>query len=815
MRPHPIPTALVTLLAATAASAQSTWFVDAGGTPPGSGTREDPYTSIAYCVEQGTTLPGDEVVVAPGLYSETVALVDKPLAIRGSEGAAATIVEAHAPGSVFSLLRCDGARLEGLTVRLGTGTAAAQGTTGGGVSCDDTDLELVDCVVEQNEATVGGGLYVVRGSSLWLSGSTLSGNTAQYGGGLYAAASDVEIVDCRFDQNALAPAPAGLPQGGGLCVAGPSTLTLQASTVTGNGSTDDAVGGGIHLGDGVEATIDGCTISGNEAGYSHGSSLASQGGGVYSQAQVVVLGSTVADNRAFREGGGWMGPGELHDCVISSNRAYTGAGISGASLLVGCLITGNQTIPANGVCGGSAGGVKGGVLQACTLTSNLASLHGGGAGGAVLTDCVVSDNWAGVWGCGPQVHSGGGLYNCSAEACVIKGNRVDGGDTGLGKGGGAAQSTLVDCLLGENRAASWADSGFELVAMGGGAWSCTLTDCTLRGNIVGTTGTFGLSVGGGMHMGTATRCWFESNCAGEVGYFGLGGGAAAATVTHSVFVQNEAHHGGAAWKAVLQRCTLALNTAHDTGGAVSGHPAATPGAPGSASTLIDCISWENAPDELDPDTGLITATYSDVRGGYPGLGNIDADPRFWSLAARDFHLRADSPCIDAGDPLSPPDPDGSVADMGAFAFDPDHCGAPEVYCAAKESSLGCTPAISFTGAPTLSGDDDFFVTATQIVNQRPGIMIWGTSPAELPLFGGTLCVAAPIVRTGQQGSGGSAGPGQDCSGSFAFHFSQAYAADKGLVAGDRLYAQYWYRDPGHADGTGAGLTDALDFTLCP
>ncbi|MCX5643888.1 MAG: DUF362 domain-containing protein [Phycisphaerae bacterium] len=67
-----------------------------------------------------------------------------------------------------------------------------------------------------------------------------------------------------------------------------------------------------------------------------------------------------------------------------------------------------------------------------------------------------------------------------------------------------------------------------------------------------------------------------------------------------------------------------------------------------------------------------TVTYSDVEGGQSGVGNIDADPNFvvpgrWAdstdpnkpVAARDtkatwiggdYHLKAGSPCIDAGDP---------------------------------------------------------------------------------------------------------------------------------------------------------------------
>ncbi len=50
-------------------------------------------------------------------------------------------------------------------------------------------------------------------------------------------------------------------------------------------------------------------------------------------------------------------------------------------------------------------------------------------------------------------------------------------------------------------------------------------------------------------------------------------------------------------------------------------------------------------------------------------GCIDADPLFVDPENNDFHLSLGSPCIDTGDPASPPDPDGSRADMGAYYFE--------------------------------------------------------------------------------------------------------------------------------------------------
>lgn len=59
----------------------------------------------------------------------------------------------------------------------------------------------------------------------------------------------------------------------------------------------------------------------------------------------------------------------------------------------------------------------------------------------------------------------------------------------------------------------------------------------------------------------------------------------------------------------------------------------------------------------------------DYLGCGPGYGDISDDPFFVGGLPFDYHLTAESPCIDAGDPDSPPDPDGTRADMGAYPYD--------------------------------------------------------------------------------------------------------------------------------------------------
>jgi hypothetical protein len=110
--------------------------------------------------------------------------------------------------------------------------------------------------------------------------------------------------------------------------------------------------------------------------------------------------------------------------------------------------------------------------------------------------------------------------------------------------------------------------------------------------------------------------------------------------------------------------------------------------------VINCIFWYNGSDGISGSS--VDATYSDIEGGWPGQGNIDADPCFVDLGywdsndtpqnprddvwiEGDYHLLPGSLCIDAGDPDYVAEPnetdlDGKPRvkwgriDMGAYEF---------------------------------------------------------------------------------------------------------------------------------------------------
>lgn len=140
--------------------------------------------------------------------------------------------------------------------------------------------------------------------------------------------------------------------------------------------------------------------------------------------------------------------------------------------------------------------------------------------------------------------------------------------------------------------------------------------------------------------------------------------------------------------------------------------------------------------------------------------------------------------------------------------------AQSSHCSAKLHSLGCTPSISFTGMPCASGVDDFHVTASGVLNPKPGMLLWSLSPDALPFAGGTLCPQDPVTRTPTQYASGSPPPGVDCAGTCDFHFGHTYIASPSPAPGTEVFAPFWSRDRGIPPPSDVGLTDALRLVIC-
>ncbi|MCK5051883.1 MAG: PKD domain-containing protein [Candidatus Cloacimonetes bacterium] len=163
-------------------------------------------------------------------------------------------------------------------------------------------------------------------------------------------------------------------------------------------------------------------------------------------------------------------------------------------------------------------------------------------------------------------------------------------------------------------------------------------------------------------------------------------------ITNVIIKENVADWGGGIYVydnciPILTNVELTNNTAYSEGGGIICHIGCNPimqnltvsgnYSPSGAGIfvgtncnpeIINSIFWNNDSSEIYVSGGSVTITYSDIQGGWAGTGNINEDPLFIDPFNYDFHLTEDSPCIDAGDPNSPLDPDDTIADMGAYYF---------------------------------------------------------------------------------------------------------------------------------------------------
>jgi hypothetical protein len=309
-------------------------------------------------------------------------------------------------------------------------------------------------------------------------------------------------------------------------------------------------------------------------------------------------------------------------------------------------------------------------------------------GKPVLTNCTFIMNAA--------EGSGGGMFNCDhAEPTVTNCDFIDNWAEAYGGGmyNGDCNSIITNCTF----------IGNSTYNFGGGMYNRSsnpiVTGCTFRKNWA--------PCGGGMYNRSSnpivTGCTFRKNWTVD------GGGGmdnqedSSPIVTNCLFVENEALDGGGgmfSWESSprLINCTFSCNWSHGLGGCTIF---------GSHSyTLTNCIIWGDWLGLFGHELGgPAVVTYSNVQGGWPGLGNIDTNPCFiepglWADPCNtpgdyiddiwvdgDYHLKSQagrwdansdswvqdnitSPCIDASNPGCPvgaePESNGNRRNMGAY-----------------------------------------------------------------------------------------------------------------------------------------------------
>ena len=407
------------------------------------------------------------------------------------------------------------------------------------------------------------------------------------------------------------------------------------------------VGGGIYC-ERSSPTISNCTFNGNTAT----SPYNSYGGGMYNY--------------------DWDNVPTLTNCTFTDNSAVS-SGMGGS--------TG----------GGMSNHGSSPTLTNCTFSGNSASYGGGmynrNGSNATVINCTFSGNSA---------SSGGGMHNIESSPtltnCTFTDNSAVGRAMGGRRGGGMvnyeSDPTLTNCTFTDNSAVG---SGMQL-SYGGGMGSFggnpMLSNCTFNNNSA--------DQGGGMHNResclTMANCMFNGNSASRSGG-GMHNYGSSPTLTNCTFSGNSASiYGGG----------ICHNDTHSPPPFEPSPEIANGIIVGNADTgifydsidgdiiITNCIIWGNeAPDGPEiylESNSNASVSYSDVLGGWPGFGNIDAAPCFVELGywdangvwvEGDYHLLRSSPCINAGDPNYIAEPNetdldgkprviGGRIDMGAY-----------------------------------------------------------------------------------------------------------------------------------------------------
>jgi subtilisin family serine protease len=280
----------------------------------------------------------------------------------------------------------------------------------------------------------------------------------------------------------------------------------------------------------------------------------------------------------------------------------------------------------------------------CTITNNKASNYGGGmwnqqSESINVSGCTFANNRSEFWG--------GGMCNSSRDItvsnCIFTANKADVIAGGLG--GLYTHTTVKGCLFTENESGA-SSGGLFAYSFGSNSTQTIITDSTFNRNIAG----------------------------------GSGGGFA-------VFLG----------KPTIRNCTLSENEAGYWGGGMYIRVMVPV-------DVTNCVFWGNDANDSNEiynfasyDPNFFTdpnISYCDIKGsggsgagwdpnlGNDDGGNIDEDPCFVDPDANDFHLAADSPCIDVGDPngdySGQTDIDGEPRVMGDCNEIVD-IGADEVY----------------------------------------------------------------------------------------------------------------------------------------
>ena len=289
-----------------------------------------PYGSIQDAIDAARDC--DIVLVSNGTYYENIYFTEYNITVKSKNGAASTVIDGNASGSVVTFNSSAPSVLDGFTITNGAGNQVGAYYYGGGIYISDSSPTIKNCIIEGNSVfNYGGGIFSGDSRNPTIEYCDFKDNFAGAGGGICTTNSYATISNCNIGVENYGNT-ANI-WGGGIMIMGrtEATVTITNCNIEYNTAivSDSGHGGGIMIGNHEQKAV----ISNSDIRYNESSH---NGGGMYLGGTSITSDCNITNNTSSNCGGGiWLcnnhatqGASSITDCTISDNFAPYGGGIS-------------------------------------------------------------------------------------------------------------------------------------------------------------------------------------------------------------------------------------------------------------------------------------------------------------------------------------------------------------------------------------------------------------------------------------------------------------------------------------------------------
>ncbi|MBI44774.1 MAG: hypothetical protein CMG66_01260 [Candidatus Marinimicrobia bacterium] len=648
-----------------------------------------------------TANQGDSILVDPGTYNgeiimkSGITVMSKYILDQDTTYIHNTIINGVNSYRCVNFHEAENSTLNGFTIQNGHMFVTQNGyySWGAGIRIEESNnVSLENLIVKDNKLNVprvssghnhkgGVGAWVKNGNNLTLTNVSIINNEfnvrdTNYGGeNYYCGGFGIYILDSdsvHFNNTNI----------NGNYKEGPSDIV---------GDTERNGGGGVYLHNSF-LTLDNSSVNNNKLTVDFSPAGMDNGGGIFMyNSSLISRNSQINNNEGYYSGAGiflYNGSSEnilhIENSEVNNNTSKVSTSGKGGGIMF------------------RDGSDLDFTLLNSSVSYNTSGYNGGGgiyygdsySGNAYIEGSFIDNNTAGSLLYQGDAY-GGGIYiksQMSEYMHTIKNTSIS-GNTALKKGGGIyiynnmtttyeGITSFENCQINNNTLftnSETDDGGAGVYAFIGNINHLNIKESEIMYNT--TPGKGGaVWIGGGNNAISV----FELNDSKIAYNYALNGSGIysehdnTSIQNNLIYKNNAVNKGGGLYlnvasSPIIFNNTIAYNTSNLVGSGIyinSTYP-----------VIQNSILWANQSQDgaqINIQSGSeLIISFSNIAGGLTGiigfddiiyLNNIQSDPEFIDSSNDDYNLLFTSSCIDAGNPNSPLDPDGTVTDMGALFF---------------------------------------------------------------------------------------------------------------------------------------------------